>query len=33
VVSKPFVPAQLSTAVATLITAADTHRAGLIDQP
>jgi DNA-binding response OmpR family regulator len=33
VVSKPFVPAQLSTAVATLITAADTHRAGLIDRP
>jgi DNA-binding response OmpR family regulator len=27
VVSKPFVPAQLSTAVTTLITAADTHRA------
>ena len=26
VVSKPFVPAQLSTAVATLITAADTNR-------
>jgi DNA-binding response OmpR family regulator len=32
VVSKPFVPAQLSTAVVTLITAADTRRgAGLTD--
>jgi DNA-binding response OmpR family regulator len=29
VISKPFVPAQLNTAVATLITAADTRRAGL----
>ena len=28
VISKPFAPAQLSTAVATLITAADTHRTG-----
>ena len=28
VVTKPFAPAQLSTAVATLITAADTHRTG-----
>jgi DNA-binding response OmpR family regulator len=26
VIAKPFAPAQLSTAVATLITAADTHR-------
>jgi DNA-binding response OmpR family regulator len=28
VISKPFVPSQLITAVATLITAADTHRTG-----
>lgn len=28
VISKPFAPAQLSTAVATLITAADTRRTG-----
>jgi DNA-binding response OmpR family regulator len=28
VISKPFAPTQLSTAVATLITAADTHRTG-----
>jgi hypothetical protein len=28
VISKPFAPAQISTAVATLITAADTQRTG-----